>query len=75
MNLAEFQAIINESLGAEAGARLCSLICQRAAGETLYIPKRPPVPEIAPSDTPAVIAKRYQISRPTAYRWVDRWRR
>ncbi len=74
MKFAEFAAFLTEALGAEASARACALLCQRAAGESVYIPARPGPPVIAPNDTPATVARRYRVSRPTAYRWVNKWR-
>lgn len=61
---------------APAGAAdLIEAICREAAGETLYIPRRPDRPEIRPADTPAQVQARHGVSRSTAYNWVTRWKR
>lgn len=74
MKFPEFTDLLREALGAPEADRLCAILCQRAGGESIYIPARQDKPVIAPSDTPAVVARKYRVSRTTAYRWVSRWR-
>ena len=74
MRFAEFAELLQETLGAESAQRVCQVICQRAAGESIYVPQRPAAPQIAAHETPAQVAKRFRVSRMTAYRWVERWR-
>lgn len=74
MKFADLAEMLQETLGQEAAQRVCQVICQRAAGESIYVPQRPAAPEIAAHETPAQVAKRYRVSRPTAYSWCNRWR-
>jgi hypothetical protein len=51
------------------------VICAEWGGERIYIPKRPERPQITHKDTPQTIQQRYNVSRATAYNWVNAWRR
>ena len=75
MNFCDLAELMRETLGQEEARRVCLVIAQRFAGETVYIPARPIPPEILPNDTPASVARRYRVDRSTGYRWVDKWRR
>ncbi|AHF05512.1 hypothetical protein MARPU_09565 [Marichromatium purpuratum 984] len=74
MTFAELAEILHRELGADAD-RVLTLICHECAGESLYIPRRARRPEILPHDTPQTLQARYQVSRATAYSWVNNWRR
>lgn len=74
VKFAELTELLRETLGAETAQRVCQEICRRAAGESIYVPQRPGTPLIAAHETPAQVAKRFRVSRMTAYRWVERWR-
>ena len=50
------------------------VICAEWGGERIYIPKRER-PQITHQDTPQTIQQRYNVSRSTAYNWVNAWRR
>jgi hypothetical protein len=54
---------------------LCALVAQRLGGTRPYIRRRGLLPEIRPTDTPASIRQRYAVSRSTADRWVNNWRK
>lgn len=75
MRLAELADILDRELGADISKRAVEAICREAAGETLYIPQRIGQPDIQSTDTPKTVAKRYGVSRRTAYTWVKKWRR
>lgn len=76
MNFSDLAGIIKRRLPADQAEMLCQAICDEAAGERVYIPARPEKPEdlVLPTDTPARVQARHQVTRRTAYRWCERWR-
>jgi hypothetical protein len=74
MRFAELAEILRRELGSELASKACRVLCQQAAGESVYIPTRAAAPEILPTDTPKRVADRYGVPRSTAANWVNRWR-
>ena len=75
MRFADLADILARELGQDIAARACRIMCQQAAGESVYIPAREAPPVILPTDTPKRIAERYNVSRSTAHNWVTQWKR
>jgi hypothetical protein len=71
----ELADIIKREVGRDLADKVVEAICSAAAGEAVYIPRRPARPSIEPSDTPTAVARKHNVSRSTAYNWVNRWRR
>jgi hypothetical protein len=59
----------------EQACLVVEAICAEWGGERIYIPKRHEHPQITHKDTPQTIQQRYNVSRATAYNWVNAWRR
>jgi len=66
--------ILRREIGTDAAARACHALIREAGGENLYIPRRPPPVEVKQTDTPKTLQAQ-GVSRRTAYRWVNSWKR
>ena len=75
MTFGELSEILRRELGADLATRACAALCREAAGESVYVPRRPTGrPEIAPGETARAVQARYAVSERTARNWVNRWR-
>jgi hypothetical protein len=74
MRLPDFAGILIRILGDDETRRVLDELCKEAAGENLYIPRRPAPPEVGETDTVQSVAKRHRVSVRTAYRWLGAWR-
>lgn len=78
MRLPDLAEILIRVLGDDDTRRALDALCKEAGGETLYIPSRPARPDrsdLRPTDTVQTLIQTRGISKSTAYRWVDRWRK
>jgi len=74
MRFADLAEILRRVIGQEAADKAIAALCSEASGEQVYIPSRHGRPKILPNDTPKTVQKRHNVSRSTAYNWVNRWR-
>jgi hypothetical protein len=73
MTVAELHEVLHRDLGPELAARVILTLVRAAHGETIYVGARIR-PEVGPTDTPRSLQQRWGVSRPTAYRWLSRYR-
>lgn len=74
MRLPDFAGILIRILGDDETRRVLAELCKEAAGENLYIPRRPGRPAVGATDTVQTVAKQHRVSVRTAYRWLGAWR-
>ena len=75
MTFDECWDILKRELGTDTAARACHALMREAGGESLYIPRRQPAPAVQPTETVRQVQQRAGVSRATAYRWVNAWKR
>ena len=75
MRFEDFADIIRREVGAAMTNRILMALCRQAPGEDVYIPKKEPKPTITPLDTVTRLRERHNISRSTAYNWVNQWKK
>ena len=55
--------------------RVCEILATQWGGLRVHIGRRWRPPEISQRDTPSTVQDRYRVSRSTAHRWINGWRR